>query len=353
MRVIDGMKWNLATIVVVGAVIFGGIALVSPGTLDNVTGQLSAITGDGDDGNDGVEMVSVAEYTVDGEVTLPTTVSSADAYLFEKKPDTDSPVHYGDFVDFDATEATSGLTEGVDYEKVSVSSKDTITFSDLDAGQYNLVLVDTSSPRDYHYRFMQVSMPDQVAKFKVEQSQPIKLAKKSEFDRFDTIKSDDAVAFNSDRSETVSLSADLDSDSSNLTDRQRTVERTIELSGGKAYLGKVVADNLNDKDGISQVEVTVTVDGEEKFSKTLLDGSTDEFGSDNSYSKELVDNPQENPVTASSDVVVTVDVTYDYNTDYANSDNGDIGDAESMLDFKMTDIYGNTLGSAGTSSMTG
>jgi len=352
------LDWDLKTIAVV-LLLLGGLTYVfAPGAISDATdavGELS-IFGDGDDPDDeqkAVEQVAVSEYTVDGKIELPDTCGSCDAYLFADKPDTDAPVHWGDYVDFSSSDATSGLTKGVDYEKASVSSGSSITFSDLDAGTYHLVLVDTSSPRDYHYQFMQVEMPEKVAKFKVEQSEPIFLARKDQFDRFDTIDTDDTVSYNSDRSNTVALSADLDSDSSNITDRQRIVERTITLSGGKAYLGELIADNFNDGDGISKVDVTVTVDGDETFSKVLKDGSTDEFGSDNSYSKHLVDNPQENPEKSSKEVVITAEITYDYNTDGAGSDNGDIGDGESILDLKVEDLQDNTLGSAGTTNVKG
>lgn len=332
--------------VVAGGLLFGNISIPDLGNFSIGDQQEKPP-------EDDVEMVATADYEVDGKMTLPTTISSGDIYLFTEKPAGDAPIHYSDYVDFSANDAITGLTEGVDYHKVSLSSADTATFTNLDAGNYHAVSVDKSSPREYHYEFFTVEMPEQVEKFRVEQNQPVNLARKGDFTRMASYKSDDTVAYNADRSKTVSLSADLDNPSSNITDRQRSVERTITLSSGLAYNGKLVADNFNANDGVSELTVTVQCDGDQVFQKTLKDGSTDEFGSDNAYSKQLVDNPQENPLKCSGDAVLTADIVYDANTLSGSADDTEIGTGEKIVDLKLVDVYGSTLGSAGTTSVIG
>lgn len=322
---------------------FGGMgpfsAADSPGDNETTTGDITK--------------VAVGQYEVDAKVPLPTSVGSADVYLFEEKPDTSSPVHHGDYVDFDTTEATSGLTAGVDYHKVSISSSDTATFTDLDAGEYYGVLVDKSSPRDYHYEFFQATMPEQVDKFLVKQDNPYKLIDKSEFTRFPTYDTDDVVTMDTSGS-TVALSADIDDADSDMQDRQRTIERTIDYSGGADYLGELVVNNFNSGDGIQDLSVTVEADGSVLMDKTLVDGSTDEFGSDNAYSEAVVENAQEDPETVVDEVTVTLDVTYDANaSSTVQNDNSWIENGEGIADFHVENIYGNKLGSSGTVSITG
>lgn len=347
MRAKDAWKPALVTaFAILGAIALAGwFTGMGPFSAADSGGDTQTPTGE-------ITKVAVSQYEVDGKVPLPTSVGSADVYLFEEKPSSDSPVHWGDYVDFDATEATSGLAQGVDYEKVSISSSNVANFTDLEAGQYYGVLVDKSSPRDYHYEFFQVTMPEKVDKFLVEQDTPYKLIDDGTFTRFPTYDSDSTVSLDS-SGETVSLDANLDDPSSNVTDRQRTVERTIDLSGGAPYLGELVADNFNAGDGISEISVTVTGDGSVLMDKTLKDGSTDEFGSDNAYSEALVTEPQENPEHPVDTVTVTVDVTYDANTDLTGDGNGDIGPGEGIVDFHVEDIYDNKIGSAGTVSITG
>lgn len=351
--------YGLGVLVAVGLVAFGGVtALQAFGVeIPVVTGALSAASGGsgggggaGDGPTGGVDTVPVADYAVDGDVPLPTSISSGDAYLFTEAncPKTDSPVLYGDYVDFSASEATSGLTEGVEYEKVSLSSSNNATFEDLDAGTYCLVLVDKSSPREYHYHFGKVTMPTEVAQFRVEQDQPVKLIEKSAFVRFPTYDTDSATVFDtSDEPQVLASNAsdvNFDDPSTNTTERSRTVVREVTYTSGQDYLGKLVAKNFNADDGIQTIEVTVTADGEEVYSKTLYDDTVDEFGSDNAFSAGLTDEPDREPKTAKSKVEIEATITYDANTAVASADDSEIGPGESIVDLHVEDIYGNVVG---------
>ncbi|MDY6778585.1 MAG: hypothetical protein SVU32_08010 [Candidatus Nanohaloarchaea archaeon] len=347
MRAADAWKQTLIAVLAVIGVGFAAMWFTGMGPFSATSG------GNTNQGTGDFTQVPVSEYDVDGQVTLPTNVASADVYLFKNKPGTSAPVHYGDYVDFSASEATSGLTQGVDYRKVSISSSSTATFSNLESGDYYLVLVDKSSPRDYHYTFGQVSMPSTVSKLKVTENQPVELTKTSAFTRFPTYKSDDTVSLNP-SGETVALSADLDNPSSDVSDRQRTVKRTVKVSGGCPYLGELVVDQFNADDGIKQLSVSVKVDGSVVKEKTLIDGSTDAFGSDNAFSTGLTSEPQHDPICSRDSVTVTLDVQYDANsTATTQADNNWLENGESIADFHVEDIYGNKIGSAGAVSITG
>jgi len=345
LRTKDGISLAL----LVGVLVLGGVA-VGSGDIP----FLSSASDSPDADKEGVELVQTSDYGVDGEIRLPTTIGSGEVYLLTEQPEERSPTHWGDYADFDETEATSGLTEGVDYHKVSLSSADTATFTNLDGGKYHGVLVDKSSPRDYHYEFFTVEMPDQVGKFRVEQDQPVSLIDRSTFIRFPTYDEDYTHVFEPGSSSAVSLSADIDDASSSVTDRERTIRRTVELSGGASYLGEIVVENFNDADGISEVDVTVTSDDEVLLDKTLKDGSTDEFGSTNAYTTALVDQPEENPEDTVDQVEIAVDVVYDASgADTVTGDDGVIDNGEAMFDFGVDDIYGTSIGTEGMVTLNG
>lgn len=312
----------------------------------------------GDDEPDtGIETVATEGNNVDMDVELPSTVSSADVYLFDGDVDlaTSSPVHYGDYVDFDSTEAVSGLTEGEDYEKVSISSGSTATFStpadQIGSGDAVVVVEDKSSPREYHYRFADTEIPAEVALYKVEQSINLDLDV-ADFQKFPTYKSDNVVTEDP-AGEITTLSADIDDPSSNVTDRERTVTRTIEYENGLDYAGTLKVTSFNPGDGVSAVDVTVTDGGEAVYEKTLESGSVSELSDDNEFSQAIVDSPASAPEVVGGPLKVTFDVTYDANTAVSDAGDGEIGPGESMFTFEMTDIYGNSMGTAGTTSITG
>jgi len=352
-------KWKgiIAVVSVLGTI--GGVGFLV--TQTNVIGTAAGgpePTNDTGTNTGSVTMIDSKGSGVDFSVTLSTAVSSADMYVMEKQPETVSPVHFGDYLDFDAAEATSGLTQGEDYEKVSLSSASKATFTaladsgSLGPGEKTLVLVDKSNPRDYHYYFGTVTVPSEIPLWKAENGKAVDITSETSFDRFPSYDTDNAEAVDSNR-DVVSLSADLDNPDSNVTDRQRTVVRSIDYTSGTDYLDEIVVNNFNDGDGISEVTCRVMVNGTEKYERTLYDGSTDEFGSDNAYSKKLVSNPEQSPLEAGSEVVVECDFTYDYNTASSSDANADIGDGEKLADFKVTDIYGNDVGTAGATSVTG
>lgn len=350
------MKFRQAAILLVIVVAGIGVGGVVFGNAD-IPLLSSAMPGDnGGNGDTGgnVEMVSTGTFEVDGKIALPTSIGTGEVVLFTDKPETGAPTHHDDYVDFSLSEAKQGLTEGVDYHQVSLSNSDTATFSDLDAGEYHAVLVDESSPRDYHYEFFTVSMPEQVEKFRVEQSQPVTLADEGNFTRFPTYDEDYTEVFKPGSDSPTALASDLDDPSSDVVDRERTVTRTVTLTGGSPYLGELRVENLNANEGISQIDVTVTSDGEVLHEKTLLSGSTDEFGSDNNYAAAIVDAPQEDPNTPVDTATVSLDVTYNANETGTVQDGNDyVETGESMFDFGVEDIYGNVIGNSGMVTLTG
>lgn len=365
-------KWKVGIPLVALAVIVG--ALHFNGGIDFQPGEFQG--GDNPDKNlteppaQTEDRISVLDAGTTGEVTLPVAATNAKVLLVKDsvgiEEDTGNPVHFGDYVDFSLSDAKSGLTADVDYREASLSSSKTASFSNLEPGTYDIVLVDEAGTREYHYYFGEVTMPETISKWKAENNNVVELTRNQDspsrekivnFDRFPSYDTDSVSVFapggEIKQADDTAGTVDLKNPSENVTDRVRTIERAFTYNSGQDYLGKVVVNNLNTGDGISIIECTVTVDGDEQFSKTLLDGSTDEFGSDNAFSEQLVSDPQENPVKAGSRVEVECTVTYDYNTLAESADDSQISDGEAMFDFKLEDIYGNVAGADGASSVTG
>ncbi|QLG61979.1 hypothetical protein [Halorarum salinum] len=308
--------------------------------------------------------VSVIDASTDGQLTFPTSASNMDVYLADVEAtdlssETTSPVHYGDYVDFSASDAISGLTEGVEYHKVSLSSSKTATFADLEPGTYDLIVVDKAGTREYHYHFGQVTMPERISEFKAENNNVVELTRNTDgdkvvfFDRWASYKDDSSAVYQPGQTKAVALDANIDDPSSNVTDRQRTIERSVTHTSGVSYLGKFVVKNFNPDDGVSKLAVSVSCEGSELYSKTLLDGATDEIGSDNAFSESLVSEAQHNPKECNGEVLTSVDVTYDASTLSGSADDDEIGTGEKIADFEVQDIYGNSLGSDGLVSITG
>ncbi|QIB75372.1 hypothetical protein G3I44_14375 [Halogeometricum borinquense] len=297
------------------------------------------------------ETVMVNDWGVDAKVTLPTTITKGDVYLFEEKPDADRPVNYANYVDFDISEATSGLTDGRDYYKENASGASSVTFNDLDSGTYYLVLVDESASRDYHNLYAEVTMPEEVGLAFAEQDKDVKLATQKDFTLFPTYGTDNTVITNAE-GDFQTTGDNLDNPSTNGT-RERIVEREMEVDTGSAYLGKLVAENFNDDDGIEEMYITVEADGKTLYDQQVVDGSDSDFGSDNALTEDLADAIDTDPETSSSTITLTVDVVYTANTLSGSADDSKIGTSESIVDLWVEDIYGNKVGDASKTQIVG
>ncbi|MFB1064824.1 hypothetical protein [Natrinema sp. H-ect4] len=332
-------------------------ALIVAGAFTGGFGMLNAFAGDngGSDGNQTVpsgDTVSVNDWGVDGEVTLPLDVSSAEVYKFQ--PGVDVP-DVGDYDDFSISDATSGLQAGVDYEVVEISNGDTATFSEVkhQDQNYQFVLVDKSDPREYHYSFWREGMPETVGTAFAEAGKTINLDDEANFDQWATYGTDSAGYKTSD-SKYFSAGSDLSFESNG--SKTVTLERSVEVSQGVAYLGDVEVTGFNDGEGISEVDVSVMVDGEEVYSESLKDGSTGPLSDSTSFRNALTNSDMDlstNPEKATGAAEIQVTVTGEFDTDENAAGDGQIGPGESIISVNGFDIFDNAIGDGSAVSFQG
>jgi len=331
-------------------------ALIMAGAFTDGFGMLNAASDNG--GNDNQtpppsgDTVSVNDWGVDGEVTLPLDVSSADVYKFE--PGVEVP-DVGDYDDFSISDATSGLQAGVDYEVVSISNSDTATFSEVKHQDqpYQFVLVDKSSPREYHYSFWSEGMPETVGTAFAEAGKTINLDDNANFDQWAAYGTDSAGYKTSD-SKYFSAGTDLSFNSNG--SKTVTLERSVEVTQGVAYLGDVEVTGFNDGEGISEVDVSVMVDGEEVYSESLKDGSTGPLSDSTSFRNALTNSDVDlstNPQKATGTVEIQVTVTGEFDTEVSTADDGELGPGESIISLNAYDIFDTAIGDGSAVSFTG
>lgn len=325
--------WAVLAAVVVGA----GLALVFTGNVD--VPYLSA----GDQEPEpapgvGADMASVNEWEVSSQLNLPQSPNSADVYVFEEEPD-----NYGNYVDWDSSQATDGLSQGVDYYSTTGATSDSIDLGHIPSGDYFLVVEDDN----YHTTFMEVSVPDEVRESFAENDQSITLAQTGDFDLTATYGSDNVVVYDDDGN-VLNTGTDISDPSSNAT---RTVEivREIEVDTGVSYLGKYDVTSFNDGDGIEEVDLTLEAGGH-TCSVELKDGNSGELADSTSHGEDLdacvdaISDVETDPAQENSRITMTFDVTYDANTAVANAGDGEIGPGESMFTIELDDISGSNVG---------
>lgn len=281
----------------------------------------------------------------DGQIRFFNELESVEAVAFHQSSfeDGQTPENWGNYADFNISEATSDLYEVEDYLTVSGENTSTLTFSDLPSGDYYVAVVDKSDPANYHTYFADTEMPDQIKESKYDRSEPVDLVNRGDFVRTAVYGSDDAQAFDAEGS-AVSLSASLDTPSENVSDRERTVQRTIQVDGGMAYLGELDVSSLTDKsDAVSNLEVTVEANG---FSNTY--SLTDEIGDSSTFNKQFREDMKTNPVTVGDQISVTADITYNAAASGETADSSHIGADETIMQFELLDIYGGSVGSGVT-----
>jgi len=336
-----------------------GIAVVGLLVLAASTGGFGMLSAVGDTGGDNGDIpvpsgdtVSVNDWGVDGEVTLPLDVSSADVYKFQPGVEIED---LGDYDDFSISDATSGLQAGTDYEVVSINNGDTATFSEVQHQDqdYQFVLVDKSDPREYHYEFWQESMPEEVGTAFAEAGKTINLDDNANFDQWATYGTDSAGYKTSD-SKYFSAGSDL-SFTSNGT-KTVTLERSVEVTQGVAYLGDVEVTGFNDGEGISEVDISVMVDGEEVYSESLKDGSTGPLTDSTSVRNAITNSDADltmNPEMATTAAEIQVEVTGEFDTDESAAGDGQVGPGESIISVNAYDIFDNAIGDGSAVSFQG
>jgi hypothetical protein len=341
----------LGTLVIVGGLVF--VFLNIGGIIGSVTGEPNQPDGDTDGPNpnpDSDEMKNITGIDWDGQIRFFDELDSVEAVAFHKSSfeDGETPENWNNYADFNISEATSDLYQGEDYLTVSGENTSTLTYEDLPSGQYYIAVVDKSDPANYHAYFADTEMPEQITQEKYDRDEPVDLVDRDAFVRTASYGSDDAQAFDAEGS-AVSLSASLDTPSENVSDRERTVQRTIQVDRGMAYLGELDVTSLTEKsDAVSAVEVTVDANG---FSNTYE--LTGEVGDSTTFNEQFREDMKTNPVTVGDQVTVTADITYNAAASGVTADSTQIGADETIMQFEVLDIYGSSVGSSGVTTIEG
>ena len=347
------MKEMTAAVMVIGVALV--VAFAAGGGMG---GLASTISGQGDNPDQNGTQVptgdvaNVNDWGVDGEVTLPLDVSSAKVYKFEPGVEVQD---FGDYDDFSITDATSGLQAGVDYEVVSISNGDTATFSEVkhQNQDYTFVLVDNSDPREYHYSFWREGMPKTVSQEFADAGKTINLDDNANFDQWANYGTDSA-GYKFDDSKYFSAGSDLSVDSNG--SKTVTLERSVEVTQGAAYLGDVEVTGFNDGEGISEVDISVMVDGEEVYSESLKDGSTGPLSDSTSVRNAITNSDADlsiDPHKATGTVEIQATVTGEFDTDESASGDGQIGPGESILSVNAYNIFDTAIGDGSAVSFQG
>lgn len=272
------------------------------------------------------------------DVTLPAT-TSGDVYLFTEKPENGN---YGDYADFTASEATSGMVQGDDYYQVSISSSDTATFNDLKVGEtYYMAYVDSAG--NYHTQFAEVTMPTEIKTSKFDKDQNVDLTDELNFFRTGTVDSENSYVFNElgAQGSTTALSANLDDPSSDTEDRERSVQHTVTVQNGQFFLGDLqVSSLIGDSSAVSTMDITV--DAGEQSKEFSIAG---DIGDKTSVEKELAASTE--PIQAGDEITVTVDLVYDASST-STSSSGFVDVDETVATLSVNDINGTTTGSSFT-----
>jgi len=289
-------------------------------------------------------------YKVDLEARAP-VASDFEADIFNKEPKDDG--EYANYVDYNRSEATSGMTQGVDYYHSDGTSTDTLTWSrtmDIQSGTYKVAIDDDASSEEYHTLFTEVKVPDTVTFGTYDNNNPITAVQQSDFMR--------RAAYNTDSAEITMINgeaaqfSDLDGDTnlsdsawSSNDDETVTLERTYDYKHGVDLLGEVsvssVASSVNEAD---LKLVAQTPDGEKTvYDKTVAENGAKVSGLETTIpdlgdDEDMDLNPEE-----VSGLTWTLDVEFDGTSASADS---------TAITVDVDDIYGNSVGTAGSTSLT-
>jgi len=348
------------TLVVVVAAIFGAVAFVGMGT-DAFSSFGNNDQNDTDGQNNGdtpVEFRTVnwdsndcsTCYKVDLEARAP-VASDFEADIFNKEPKEGGD--YANFVDYNRSEATSGMTQGVDYYHADGTSTDTLTWSrtmDISSGTYKVAIDDDAGTEEYHTLFTEVTVPETVTFGTYDNNNPITAVSQSDFMRRADYNSDSAeiTMINGEAAQFSDLDGDTNLSSSAWSsndDETVTVERTYDYKHGVDLLGEVSISNVASSVNEADLKlVAQTPDGETTvYDKTVAENGAKVSGlettiPDLSDTQDMETNPD-----VVNGLTVTLDVEFDGTSASADS---------TAITFDVDDIYGNSVGTAGSTSLT-
>ena len=340
----------LAAVVIGAFVGGGGMDYVASIGADKDTGPEENRTAP-DEAKEGYYLVN--EAGVDGTVTLPEQVSSAKVYKFEPGVEVQK---YGDHDDFNIGDATSGLELGDDYEVATISNAKEATFSDVKHhadGNYTFVLVDNSDPREYHYAFWKEGMDKYIRTGYWDKGKAKSLDNTADFDEWATYGTE-TIGYSFENSEYFYKGSDLSFDSNGT--KTLTLEKTVSVSEGVAYLGSLSVTSFNDGEGIENVDVAADIDGENVYSKNLKDGSTGPLSDSTSFTNALTTRDVDlsmQPEEAVSTITIKLTVTGEFDTDESAAGDGQIGPGETIASVNGFDIFDNAIGDGSAVSFQG
>ena len=345
------------TLVVVVATIFGSIAFVGMGDdiYSSFTGNQDTDNNQGTNGDEPVEFRTVNWdsndcsdcYKVDLQATAP-VASDFEADIFNDEPKDDG--EFGNYVDYNRSDATSGMTQGVDYFHTDGTSTDTLTWSrslDISSGTYQIAIDDDASSEEYHTLFTEVTVPETVKFTNYNNNNPITAVNQGDFMRRASYSTDSAEisTINGDAAEFSDLDGDTNLSSSawdsGNDDETVTVERSLEYESGVDLLGEVSISSV--ASSVNEADLTITgetPDGE----TTVYDRTVAENGAKVSNLETDIADSEDMDVNPDvvSDLTVTLDVEFDGTSASADS---------TAITVDVQDIYGNSVGTAGSTSL--
>jgi hypothetical protein len=310
-------------------------------------------------GSDPVEFRSVSWdsnecgncYRTDLEAKAPVS-SDFEADIFNADPDGDGD--YGDYVDYNRSQATKGLTQGVDYFHADGTGVTTLTWSrsstDISSGTYDIAIDDDASSEEYHTLFTEITVPDTIKFTNYDNNRPSTVVSQSEFDRRANY---DGDSYNlvDDNGNDVAFSdldgaKDLATSAYSSDDEDFTLERELDYQHGKDYLGSINVHDVNST-GTVTADLTITAmveqDDGSMVEETIFTDQIAEDGSEEDITNDLTDDIDSNPKIVGDTLEAELEVNFDGTA---------ITDGDTLVNASIDDSYGNKVGSDPYMSLT-
>ena len=359
----------MLTLVVSGVVVFGaaqmgvfsGVPVLSSlGQADTPTDTDGDAQPGGDTSTEFRMVQWTDEYTVPLEMKAP-VAANLQADIFVDTPDTDGD--YGDYVDYNRTKATSGMTQGVDFFHQDGANVQSLTFdpgTSIQPGTYDVAVEDNASSgsKTYHDLFTEATVPETVEFNRYDDGKATTIVEQGDFDRRAAYDSDSYTLYSGTDTNSDVPFSDLDGTTDMKPsaygtddDETFTVTRTLDYKHGVDYLGDVDVLTVNSTSNVdADMSVTAMVrneDGEleetEIFNQDVADG-----GEENNFEEQIQtiggeDTSETDPAIVGDELNVQVTVEFD---------GGSAVDGDTQFNATINDIYGNTVGTSPYISLT-
>lgn len=285
------------------------------------------------------EMLDWQDHELALDVVAPVATNFTTS-AFVAEPDEDGD--YGNYVDYNQTEAQSGLSAGVDYYQESATDSKTVTYPanlDLPAGEtLDLAVVDDTGA-EYHDTFTEMDVPSEVAKIDYENDNSLSVVSSSAFTRLPDYSDDSSEITqingdSTDFSDFGTSSTDLADDAyDSETDQTVEVDRTIEMNHGAMALGEVNVDNVSSN--VAEATIQVSYEDENGNTVSLFDEQVADSDGQTDFEEALTEDMETSPEFVNSDLTVTYEVEFDGSS---------VSSDEELLSAEILNIYGNSVG---------